>query len=91
MTDTIDYPLFKRAIEICTERGVLNQAYLKAVIKKWTDRNITTYDQLQAYELQAKANENKPKEESGKFDSIKLKDEELSIEEMERQMKEWGY
>ena len=63
MTDTIDYPLFKRAIEICTERGVLNQAYLKAVIKKWTDRNITTYDQLQAYELQAKANENKSKED----------------------------
>ena len=62
MTETIDYPLFKRAIEICTERGNLNLGYLKGVIKRWLDNNITTYDQLKAYELQTKAKD-KPRQQ----------------------------
>nr|DAJ54442.1 MAG TPA: Replication initiation and membrane attachment [Caudoviricetes sp.] len=66
MTTTIDYPLFKRAIEICTERGNLNLGYLKGVIKRWLDNNITTYDQLKAYELQTKAKDKPSQDELNK-------------------------
>lgn len=48
----IDIRLFKRAIEICTDRGNLNLGYLKGIIKKWTNRNILTLGQLEAYNLQ---------------------------------------
>ena len=48
-------------------------------------------EQVQACKLQQGQDKSKQQSETGKFDSIKLKDEELSIEEMERQMKEWGY
>ena len=58
MSNTIDYQLFKRGIEICTERGIVNQGYLKGVIKRWLDNNITTYEDLKAYELQVKSNKN---------------------------------
>lgn len=92
ISNQIDYPLFKRAIEICTERGKTNLGYLKGIINNWTNKNIHTMEQLQAYKLQQGQDKPKQQSETGKFDSIKLKnDEELSIEEMERQMKEWGY
>ena len=92
ISEQIDYPLFKRAIEICTERGKTNLGYLKGIINNWTNKNIHTMEQLQAYKLQQGQDKPKQQSETGKFDSIKLKnDEELSIEEMERQMKEWGY
>ena len=68
MTETIDYPLFKRAIEICTERGNLNLGYLKGVIKRWLDNNITTYDQLKAYELQQEQNKPRQQDELNKQD-----------------------
>ena len=92
ISNQIDYPLFKRAIEICTERGKTNLGYLKGIINNWSNKNIHTMEQLQAYKLQQGQDKPKQQSETGKFDSIKLKnDEELSIEEMERQMKEWGY
>lgn len=59
ISSIIDLPLFKRGLEICTERGKISLGYLKGVVKRWTDNNITTYDQLKAYELQKKANQNK--------------------------------
>lgn len=63
ISETIDLELFARGVEICTERGNLNLGYLKGVIKRWLDNNITTYDQLKAYELQVKGNKSKPKED----------------------------
>lgn len=50
----IDVPLFKRAVEICTERGNTTLGYLKGIIKKWLQNNITTLEQLKSYELQNK-------------------------------------
>lgn len=61
MTETIDYPLFKRAIEICTERGKTNLGYLKGIINNWTNNNIYTMEQLQAYKLQQE--QNKPRQQ----------------------------
>lgn len=62
----IDYSLFKRAIEICTERSKTNLGYLKGIINNWTNNNITTYDQLKAYELQTKAKDKPSQDELNK-------------------------
>lgn len=61
MTETIDYPLFKRGVEICTEKSKTNLGYLKGIINNWTNNNITTYDQLKAYKLQQE--QNKPRQQ----------------------------
>lgn len=61
ISNQIDYPLFKRAIEICTERSKTNLGYLKGIINNWTNNNITTYDQLKAYKLQQE--QNKPRQQ----------------------------
>lgn len=50
-SELIEVGLFKRAIEICTEKGKLNLGYLKGIIKKWLDANITTLDSLEAQRL----------------------------------------
>lgn len=52
ISNQIDVDLFKKALEICTEKGKLNFGYLKGIIKNWLDINITSLKQLQAYELQ---------------------------------------
>ena len=94
ISDEIDYPLFKRAIEICTERGKTNLGYLKGIINNWTNKNIHTMEQLQAYKLQQE--QDKPKQQ-GKFDFLDKpkttsNDEELDEEalEMLRKLEEWG-
>ncbi|GAA0714862.1 hypothetical protein GCM10008904_31010 [Paraclostridium ghonii] len=48
----IEVGLFKRAIEICTERGNLNLGYLKGIIKKWLNSHITTLEELEAQRIQ---------------------------------------
>ena len=55
LSEWIDYKLFKRAIEIATDANKCSPGYVKGIIKQWTDKNITTYDQLKAYELQKKS------------------------------------
>lgn len=57
----IDYSLFKRAIEICTERSKTNLGYLKGIINNWANNNIYTMEQLQAYKLQQE--QNKPRQQ----------------------------
>lgn len=51
-SELIEVGLFKRAIEICTERGKLNLGYLKGIIKKWLNSSITTLEELEAQRLQ---------------------------------------
>jgi DnaD/phage-associated family protein len=51
-SNEIDLPLFKRAIEICVEKEATQLAYLKGVLRKWSVRDINTYEQLQAYEAE---------------------------------------
>lgn len=50
-SELIEVSLFKRAIEICTNRGNLNLGYLKGIIKKWIESDITTLDELESYKL----------------------------------------
>ena len=52
LSETIDYKLFKRAIEIATDRGKCRLDYVKGIIKQWLDINIKTLEQLEAYKLQ---------------------------------------
>lgn len=52
LSETIDVDLFKRAIEIATDKGKCNQGYIKGIIKQWLDNNIKTLEQLEAYKLQ---------------------------------------
>lgn len=94
ISNQIDYPLFKRAIEICTERGKTNLGYLKGIINNWSNKNIHTMEQLQAYKLQQE--QDKPKQQ-GKFDFLDKpkttsNDDELDEEalEMLRKLEEWG-
>ena len=54
ISEQIDIDLFKRGLEICTERGNTTLGYLKGIIKKWLNNNITTLEQLKSYELQNK-------------------------------------
>ena len=52
LSETIDVDLFKRAIEIATDKGKCNLGYIKGIIKQWLDVNIKTLEQLEAYKLQ---------------------------------------
>ena len=52
LSETIDVDLFKRAIEIATDKGKCSLGYSKGIIKQWLDVNIKTLEQLEAYKLQ---------------------------------------
>ena len=67
ISDKIEVPLFKRALEICAEKGNNNLGYLKGIIKKWLEKNITTLEQLKAYELQNKKQSTNSVNQSNKF------------------------
>ena len=54
VSELIDYELFKRAIEIATDKGKCNKGYVSGIIKQWLDNNIKTYDDLKAYEIGVK-------------------------------------
>jgi DnaD/phage-associated family protein len=51
LSNEIDLPLFRRAIEICAENEKMTNSYLNGILRKWRDKNITTYEQLKTYEL----------------------------------------
>ena len=73
VSEQITVDLYKRAIEICTEKGKLNLGYLKGIIKNWLDNNITSLEDLEAYELQNKKQPNNSITDSD--ENIPVKDE----------------
>ena len=66
ISELIDYELFKRAIEIATDRGKCNKGYVSGIIKQWLDNNIRSYDDLKAYEIGVKNR----RDESGEYKKI---------------------
>ena len=66
ISELIDYELFKRAIEIATDKGKCNKGYVAGIIKQWLDNNIRTYDDLKAYEIGVKNR----RDESGEYKKI---------------------
>lgn len=69
LSNEMELDLFKRAVEICTERGKLTQGYLKGIIKQWNDNNITKYEQLKALELE-REQEKLNKNNNNKIDKV---------------------
>ncbi len=63
ISELIDYELFKKAIEIATDKGKCNKGYVAGIIKQWLDNNIKSYDDLKAYEIGLKNRRN----ESGEY------------------------
>ncbi len=51
LCETIDYKLFKRAIEIATDKGKCNKGYINGILRQWNDNNITCIDDLCAFEV----------------------------------------
>lgn len=82
MSQTIDADLFKRAIEICTDKGCLNHGYLKGIVKKWLDKNIMTLEQLEAYKLQENTTTMKDVKKDVRGRKTKIK-EESSVDDSE--------
>ena len=56
IADTIDIDLFKRAIEIATDKGKCNKGYVQGIINQWLKNNIKTFEELKEYELKEKHN-----------------------------------
>jgi predicted phage replisome organizer len=73
MSEMIDYKLFKRAIEIATDRNKCRLDYIKGIIKQWLDLNIKTYEQLKAYELQKKSQKGVKSDVRGRERTIETK------------------
>ncbi len=46
-------------MEISIESNVRELRYIKGIIKRWTDENIITLDQLEAYKLQQEQSKQK--------------------------------
>ena len=63
ISQTIDYNLFKKAIEIATDKGKCNKGYVSGIIKQWLDNNIRSYEDLKAYEVGVKNR----RDESGEY------------------------
>lgn len=52
ISEKIDVELFKEALVICTDKGKLHFNFLKGITNNWLQKNITSYEELKAYELQ---------------------------------------
>ena len=48
ISEEIDLKLFKKAIEIATDKGKCNKGYIGGIIRQWLNNNIKTYDDLKA-------------------------------------------
>lgn len=54
ISENVEYDLFKRAVEIATDKGKLNKGYINGIIKQWRDNNIKSLSDLKAYEVTLK-------------------------------------
>ena len=45
----MDIKLFKKAIEIATDKGKCNKGYIGGIIRQWLNNNIKTYDDLMRF------------------------------------------
>lgn len=96
MSEKIDYKLFKKSIEIATDRNRCRLDYIKGIIKQWLDVNITTLEQLEAYKLQQEKSKKDVKSDVGRRErTIKTEStadnresEEARRSELLRQIKE---
>lgn len=43
ISETVDFRLFKRAIEIATDNGRCNKGYVNGIIKQWIEKNTNNF------------------------------------------------
>lgn len=46
--------MFKRAIEIATNKGACNKGYVNTILKQWNENNIKSISDLNAYQVSGK-------------------------------------
>lgn len=58
ISEKIDVELFKEALAICTDKGKLHFNFLKGITNNWLQKNVTSYEELKAFELQNRIADN---------------------------------
>lgn len=58
ISEKIDVELFKEALAICTDKGKLHFNIIKGITNNWLQKNVTSYEELKAFELQNRIADN---------------------------------
>lgn len=72
ISDSVDLLLFKKAIEIATNKGKCSKGYVEGIINQWKDKNIRSIEDLDSYKLQEKINK------SSNIRSLKFEEEKVN-------------
>lgn len=54
ISESVDYDLFKKALEIATDKGKISKGYINGILNQWRDNNIRSLSDLNAYEISLK-------------------------------------
>lgn len=85
ITNKIDLELFKKAIEIATDKGKCNKGYVAGIIKKWVDKDIKNIKALNQHEEKVKLRGKATNEEDGQ---LPRKPTEKELEEIRKMLQE---
>lgn len=73
ISNTIHWSLFKKAVQICIDKNKVNPAYLKGILKKWSDEKICTLDEWKRSEEEFLSKKQSRDTSHSKSDSTKSK------------------
>ncbi len=85
ITNKIDLELFKKAIEIATDKGKCNKGYVAGIINKWVDKDIKNIKDLNNHEEKVKLRGKATNEEDGQ---LPRKPTEKELEEIRKMLQE---
>lgn len=85
ITNKIDLELFKKAIEIATDKGKCNKGYVAGIINKWVDKDIKNIKALNNHEEKVKLRGKATNEEDGQ---LPRKPTEKELEEIRKMLQE---
>lgn len=85
ITNKIDLELFKKAIEIATDKGKCNKGYVAGIINKWGDKDIKNIKALNQHEEKVKLRGKATNEEDGQ---LPRKPTEKELEEIRKMLQE---
>lgn len=85
ITNKIDLELFKKAIEIATDKGKCNKGYVAGIINKWVDKDIKNIKALNQHEEKVKFRGKATNEEDGQ---LPRKPTEKELEEIRKMLQE---
>lgn len=81
LSETIEVGLFKKAIEIATDKNKCNLGYIKGIIKQWIDINIKTVEQLEAYKLQKQSTKKGVKTNGSRTKRTKQSNKQIQVDD----------